>query len=62
MEKRKIVRRDEWLPDYEMTWDRHKGNTMLAAQILGMKRETLERAIYRARAAGVQIRISGVRY
>ena len=54
--------RDQWLPLYEETWDRHRGNLHLAAPILGMTKTALERAIYRARKAGVQVRMSGVRY
>jgi len=54
--------RAELLYEYNKLWDRHRGNTLIAAQLLGMTRAALERAIYRARADGIQVRTSGTRY
>jgi hypothetical protein len=56
------IPRDELLDRYNELWDRHKGNLHLAAPLLGMTKAALERALYRARAAGVEVRMSGVRY
>lgn len=54
--------RAEVLRDYEETWDEHRGNLHAAAARLGMTKTALERALYRARKDGVQVRISGVKY
>jgi biotin operon repressor len=54
--------REDLLRDYNELWDRHRGNTLVAAELLGMTRAALERAIYRARATGFTVRTSGTRY
>jgi len=44
--------REALLEDYHDTWDYHGGDIEIAASRLGMRPESLERALHRARAAG----------
>jgi len=46
---------DVLLEDFEHTRGQHRGNTRLAAERLGVTREALEKALHRARAAGVEV-------
>jgi len=46
---------DVLLEDFEHTRGQHGGNTRLAAERLGVTRDALERALHRARAAGVEV-------
>jgi transcriptional regulator with XRE-family HTH domain len=46
---------DVLLEDFQHTRREHGGNTRLAAERLGVSRDALERALHRARAAGVEV-------
>lgn len=43
------------LEDFQHTRGQHGGNTRLAAERLGVTRDALERALHRARAAGIEV-------
>lgn len=47
--------REEILEDFEFTRPEHKGGITLAASILKMNRESLARALHRAKAGGVHV-------
>ena len=49
-------RRAEVLADFEGTRDQHRGHVSIAAPLLGMSKAALARALYRAKAAGVDVR------
>ena len=55
-------KRDDLLREYNAGYPWHKGNLHVAAQQMGMTKSALARALYRARAAGIEVRWSGVRY
>lgn len=46
---------DEVIEDFEDSRDHHGGLVVIAAERLGMKPETLERQLFRARAAGIEV-------
>jgi hypothetical protein len=48
--------REYVIHEYLHTWDRHKGSVVIAAGILGMTPIALQRALYRARSDGEQVR------
>jgi DNA-binding NtrC family response regulator len=50
-----IYTREELIHEFKWTWGRHRGRTSIAAEILGIKENTLERALSRARKDGVAI-------
>jgi ACT domain-containing protein len=43
--------------EYHHTWSRHGGKVTVAAVVLDMKPESLARALMRARAKGINIRM-----
>lgn len=48
--------RDLVISEFKHTWSRHGGRISIAAPILGMTPHALQRALYRARKDGVDVR------
>jgi len=55
-------KRDDLIREYNELYFIHHGNLHTAAQMLDMNKESLERALYRARAAGIEVRWTGMKY
>ena len=49
------MKREQMLKEFERTRDFHHGRVEVAAALLGLKPESLARALYRARKAGVSV-------